>query len=176
MRCKYKILATCLLQCLAHNKPSVSANLFSRMILAGVLFFDSDPSCTQRSVQSHHSGSFPKACSLEHRAVRYSLRKEGMGFCGQRGLEHCSGLSPKQHVQILYTKAELWMSVALQQQDQEFVNISPLLTLRLGRAEQEAKWKPIATGMVTCAPCIPPEGAFQPFPRDTHCSHGDAFL
>lgn len=99
-----------------------------------------------------------------------------MGFCGQRGLEHCSGLSPKQHVQILSTKAELWMSVALQQQDQEFLNTSPLLTLRLGRAEQEAKWKPIATGMITYAPCIPPEGAFRPFPRDTHCSHGPAFL
>lgn len=52
----------------------------------------------------------------------------------------------KQHVQILSTKAELWMSVAMQQQDQEFLSISPLLTLRLGRAEQEVKWKPIATG------------------------------
>lgn len=175
MRCKYKILATCLLQCLAHNKPLVLANLFSRMILAGVLFFDNDPSHTQKSVQSHHSGSFLKACSLEHGAVRCSLRKEGMWFCGQRGLENCSGLSPKQHVQILSTKAELWMSVAMQQQDQEFLSISPLLTLRLERTEQEAKWKPIATGTITCAPYIPPEGAFQPFPRDTHCSHGAAF-
>lgn len=134
MRSKHKILIACLEQCQAHNKPPVWANLFSRIVLVGVLFFDDDPSHTQGSLQSHHSGSFPWGTG----ARRRSFRKEIVGICGQRSLETCSGLSQRQLCADSGTEAELEeVLVALRYR---FVNLSTTQE----RAEQEAKWRPIA--------------------------------
>lgn len=56
----------------------------------------------------------PKRVPWNTGAVRCSIREEGMGFCGQEGLESHSGLSPRQCAQILATEVELEVSVALQ--------------------------------------------------------------
>lgn len=85
--------------------------------------------------QSHSLGSIPRNPG----ARRCSFRKERVEFWDQRSLENCSGLSPRQQVQIRGAEAE----------QEEGIHEFQKNTTR-GRAEQETKWKPVAAGRAAC--------------------------
>lgn len=139
--------------------------MFPRIVSVGVLFFDDDPSYTQGSFQSHHSGSFPWNTG----ARRCSFRKERAGFCGQRSLETYSGLSQRQPCTDSCTGAEL----------EEVLSGIAIQVHQFKYNQRESR----ARGQVETNSCLlgglcPPAfllRSLTPFPRGAHGSHMTPF-